>query len=59
MAGESSTEYERTLEAAVSCRSLTALSAPIIYLVESQLCVKMQLLIASHNQCLSATLELH
>ena len=40
-------------------RSLTALSAPIIYLVGSQLCVKMQLLIGSHNQYLSATFELH
>jgi hypothetical protein len=31
-------------------RSLTALAAPIIYLVGSELCVKMELLIGSHNQ---------
>jgi hypothetical protein len=44
MAREAAGEHQRNQETAVSCRSLTALSAPIIYLVGSQLCVKMQLL---------------
>ncbi len=59
MAREAEGEDQPNQETSVSCRSLTALSAPIIYLVGSQLCVKMQLLIASHNQYLSAIPELH
>jgi len=47
MAREAAGEHRLNQETAVSYLSLTALSAPIIYLVGSQLCVKMQLLIAA------------
>ena len=58
MAREAAGEDQPNQETAVSCRSLTALSAPIIYLVESHLYVKMQLLIASHSYIFGYS-ELH